>query len=687
MRAEPGGRERRRAGIFLDLAWIAGFAVVAVWVFHRLGAFDLWQTITLPDGTSERLVKTFGAVDHPFHAGRAELLRRSLADGEILRWVAAHQGGYPVEFYPLGAAAFEVLIWASTLGLLPVMAAHKVAVIVIFLLPVAGYFLLARADRIPLGVGLLALAFHLSARGWWWSGGYYELVDWGLVSSSLAMATLLLFVPVSFLALRQQSIRWAAVAAVVAAFAVYTNARSFLPLAAVAVGMISSLTWESDRRIVWRPSAVRAIGIIGVAALLAAPLLIAIARFNDLYYFVIYERYDSFREYWHASITAVSGPVFALAIVGFVAVWLLPNLVAGRFVALTLIAHVLMTVLLSGLTIGPHIEQLEAIRLMPFQRALTIYLAALGIYAVLATVARFAGRRKLEIVNIGLAGAILATFFVYIWWEGSPIPESDRAMYPVLTTGESFFLEQEEAIELADRSAEPGTAILVLGSMLSWHDQFWSMQWSDRPFFFNDWLWYWQQDLYGDYDPTREHVYPDPATTLDPEFLSVQGIGAVVVSSQFAGAASISSELEQIAQGVDYSVYLVRNPTAIVTAEGATTTEIDVQNQQIRATVSEPSANIQVRRNWFPRWSATIDGQPAMVLKDEHGFMTVLSSSPGTEIALVYRVDAWDWLGRMFLLMGIGIAAAFLLQPRRFEKHLGLRGPSRQGMIETASES
>ncbi|MEZ4532577.1 MAG: hypothetical protein R2855_16410 [Thermomicrobiales bacterium] len=33
--------------------------------------------------------------------------------------------------------------------------------------------MLAREDRIPLGVGVLALVFHISVRGYWWSGGYW----------------------------------------------------------------------------------------------------------------------------------------------------------------------------------------------------------------------------------------------------------------------------------------------------------------------------------------------------------------------------------------------------------------------------------------------------------------------------------------------------------------------------------
>ena len=107
MTSDRNWRARLRAGRTIDVAWLLVLAIVSLWVFHRLGGFDLWATVTRPDGSTERIVKTFGGVDHPFHATRADLLRRSLQDGQLLRWISAHQGGYPVEFYPLGGAGIR----------------------------------------------------------------------------------------------------------------------------------------------------------------------------------------------------------------------------------------------------------------------------------------------------------------------------------------------------------------------------------------------------------------------------------------------------------------------------------------------------------------------------------------------------------------------------------------------------
>jgi hypothetical protein len=238
-----------------------------------------------------------------------------------------------------------------------------------------------------------------------------------------------------------------------------------------------------------------------------------------------------------------------------------------------------------------------------------------------------------------------------------------------------YMLEQQRAVELADERAAPGTAILVLGSILSWHDQFWSFEWSERPFYFNDWLWYWQKDLAGDYNPETEHVYPDPVTTFDPAFLTGQGIGAVVVTGAALDAARSSPGLELISQDPSYSVFLVRDPTPIITADGADTTVIDIENQRYVATVSDPSTTFQIRRNWFPRWTATVDGQPASVAKDENGFMTVTSAEPGTHVEVVYGVDGWDWLGRILLVAGIGSAAVAIVQPRRVERLLRIEQP------------
>lgn len=56
--------------------------------------------------------------------------------------------------------------------------------------------------------------------------------------------------------------------------------------------------------------------------------------------------------------------------------------------------------------------------------------------------------------------------------------------------------------------------------------------------------------------------------------------------------------------------------------------------------------------------------------------MVITASEPGTHLEVVYGVDAWDWLGRLLLVAGIGIAAVALGRPRRFERLLGIESPA-----------
>ena len=178
-----------------DRLWLLLIALFMAAVAYRLGAFHLFATVVLEDGRRLRLPDTFATIDHPFHIARAETLRRALADGHPLRWLGHHQGGYPAEFYPLGAAWLEVIAWAIFVGALPTAAVHKVVVVLVFLLPGLAYALMARRDRLPLGVALFALAIHVAVPGGWWHGGYRELVEWGLITNVTASVALLFVLP------------------------------------------------------------------------------------------------------------------------------------------------------------------------------------------------------------------------------------------------------------------------------------------------------------------------------------------------------------------------------------------------------------------------------------------------------------------------------------------------------------
>ena len=123
------------------------------------------------------------------------MLWRELASGNVLRWIGQHQGGYPVEFYPLGEAWLEVVVRGLSLGSLPAESAHTLAIIVLFLAPGAAFAALAREDGWSPAVALTAFVLHIALPGGWYHGGYTELVQWGLVTNVAGAVAALCMLP------------------------------------------------------------------------------------------------------------------------------------------------------------------------------------------------------------------------------------------------------------------------------------------------------------------------------------------------------------------------------------------------------------------------------------------------------------------------------------------------------------
>ncbi len=71
------------------------------------------------------------------------------------------------------------------------------------------------------------------------------------------------------------------------------------------------------------------------------------------------------------------------------------------------------------------------------------------------------------------------------------------SLYSVAMSARPEQADLETAIRAADEAATPGTALLVLGSALSWHQQLWAPLWTERPLFYDNWLWYWHPDHAG----------------------------------------------------------------------------------------------------------------------------------------------------------------------------------------------
>jgi hypothetical protein len=653
--------------------WLLLFAAFGCYAALRMQAFALNAPVSLPEGTTW-LPNTFATVDHPFHVARAAMLWRELGQGHILRWIGQHQGGYPVEFYPLGEAWLEVSIRAAFLGQLGAEGVHTLAVVVLFLLPGIGFLALSRLDALSPAVALLALALQLALPGGWYHGGYTELVQWGLVTNVAGATAAFLLLPV--LAWFSQTGRWLGLIAstFLAAAAVYSNPRSLIGVAAVALGCLISLSLSGtseSRTVVPGRITLVAIG----TALLAAPLLISLVRFGQFYTFVHYSGYADLAAYLRTSLEAVTPWVVGLAVVGGIGAFVVSGMgqrfsrpLATRGAFLALIIYVLQTLALSFIpALGTAASQLETTRLMPLQRLLTLYLAAAGVWWLMSMLIRrwsWVREASMVVATVILVAALTRP-------PANPIdpasPEVPAAgLYPVTMSAQPVQAHLEQAVEQADAAAELGTAILVLGSGLSWHQGLWSPLWTERPLYYDNWLWYWHPDQVGTpgYRPEAGNHYPDPEQTLTPEYLAAHGIGAVVVTGQAAAAAAQSPVLEPLGGDV-YQAYVVRDPQTTITFDGTNATQSTFTNQVITARSDVASPSPQVRANWFPRWRATGESGAIDVGRTQGGSIALTSTAPTSTIALSYAVQPLDWLARALAAMGVLLVIIYPLAVSR----------------------
>ncbi|MBA2247519.1 MAG: hypothetical protein H0W23_05275, partial [Chloroflexia bacterium] len=611
----------------------------------------------------------------------------SLRDGEPLRWVANHQGGYPAEFYPVGIAWLDVGLWALLLGSLPIIAVHKLTVILIFVLPALAYWIMARGDHLTLWIAFLATTIHIAIPGDWTNGGYRELVDWGLVTN-VGGATLALIASAA-LARVFHNHDWslAAPAALAIAAAAYTNPRSLLAIVVATLALLLT-AWVFP---IARSGAVRRTSLIAVAAiagasvLLAGPLLIPLVRYRNLYSFVHYEGYATPRAYWESTVTAVSLPVVFLSVAGLILTFTVQRHAIARSIGIALVGYLSLTGGLSDwAATGGLIEQLETPRLMPFQRLMMIYLAAYAIVWFIESVVRMtraAHARAVTSGAIGVAGiAVVAGMFGSVW----SVPEV-FVTPPVESTARPEFAEYRTAIQAANQILPPGTAILVLGNRLDserwWHEQLWAPLESDAPFFYDDWLWYWHLDHAGPYNAASGHAYPDPARALASPYLEAHGIGSVVVTNmnvrsggdpREAAASDPSLILERTVGAWD--VFRVGAPTPIVTNGMTEPSTLTVKNHSIEVGFTDASGTVTVRRNWFPRWRATADGNDVAVTRTSDGYMEV-TVPPGTRsLKFEYEVTGADWAARigagagLLAVVGMAISSAGIWRwqgPRR----------------------
>lgn len=678
--SEHSAKQRRHHRLATVLSLI-GMCIISIWTFYELGGFDLRSVISLPTG-ARTVVNTFATVDHPFHATRAYLLLESLRNGELLRWIPSHEGGYPAEFYPLGIPWLEVTIWALLLGQVSIVAVHTVVVLMVFVLPGVGFWILTRGDRSSPFVPLLALAIHVSVPGDWMHGGRMELVYWGLIAN-VGGATLAF---IMFAALtrwvREGSSFYAVVAVLCTVAALYTNTRSSIAIVVATLAVILSAAVAISSQAENRGAAVRQ--LVGrttlvalLSALLVAPLLLPAIQYAHLYYFVNFESYNNLSGIVWASKTAITPIVAILAVAGCL-LSLTRNYTQQIFtVALCFVMYFSVTV---GFSLVPWlaglIQQLETPRLMPFQRFIAIYLAAWFVGQIVsAGIRRFARAHQAVLSGGILIGATLLVVFTFQGRLGE-LPLVYQPPIP-WTTGYSEYGYFEDSVTEISRIAPDGTTVYIVGDQMNWwHEQLWAPTWSDREFFYDDWMWYWHPDHEGPYDPSVGHAYQGPSQSFVRDWFDAHGIGAVLVTdmpvpvgAQNPRQAAASNPLLEFQQSVgNWDLYLVTDPVTMVTNGETNASSVTTDGGLIAATFDGgATGEIEIRRNWFPRWEAWADGEPIEIERTANGYMRVTVPEGTTTVELRYGVTSIDWLGRLLAVGGVvGLAAFVVRRPARF---------------------
>jgi hypothetical protein len=656
-----------RPGRWEWLGWSLAVLGLALLVIDRFDLTTVWVHVIGPDGSAVRLANGWSTVDHPFHVTRAQELLNSLRDRHLLRWFGQHQGGYPAEFYPTGAAWLDVVLWTLTAGQLPMAVIHKLLIALIVLAPTLIFMWWAVRDRLSPGVALLAGAGHLVIAGEWWSGGWTEVALWGLVTNVAAQTAILASLAGVLGWLKDGNRRDLGISAIAVGLALGSNPRTFIALGAVGIAALV-VTLTQSPRIEIRALTRRVLVLGALSFALGAPELVSLLRYQDLYFFVHYSNYADLGAWWDSSAIALWRPIFMLSLIGLALAVIRPNRPVTRTVGLTAAIYMGITAIAVAAG-GGLVEQLELTRLMPFQRMLMFYLAALAVYEVIEAVQRLVRVRSPQATSVMLALTALVLIWVVVIRPASWVPVEQRGLRAVPSSAQPAMADLEAAVHIADDSAPPGTAILILGSALSWHQQLYAPGWSDRRFFYDDWLWYWQQDHVGPYNPETEHAYPVDTATLTEAYLTTHGIGAVVVTDavrqENRSIAAQSPLLTLVSRGETYDVFTVNTPVPIVTAGAAPADSMSITDRSIRASGTSDGAPIIVRHNWFPRWHATLNGEAAVVEKLDNGYMAIAAPPGPYELELRYVVTWTDWFARALFVIGAIAAVALLTGIRR----------------------
>ena len=260
------------------------------------------------------------------------------------------------------------------------------------------------------------------------------------------------------------------------------------------------------------------------------------------------------------------------------------------------------------------------------------------------------GRSDVPVVALAAGLSLLAV-------APAPLGSGDRALYAVETSATPEMVDFAETLKQARAAAPAGTAVLVVGSALSIHQQLWAPLTAGGAFFYDDWLWFWQPHHAGAEGPTTDGLLPAPST-LTREYLEHHAIGAVAVTGAEMAVAAASPDLEHTYSGEFgvYQAYAVRSPLKIVSLPGARDTEVVVGRERLHARGTSTGGQATVRHNWYPRWRARVDGCAAAVSRTTDGYMKVAVPAGEIDLELSYGRDLVDWLSYAAAAFGCLVA-------------------------------
>jgi hypothetical protein len=177
-------------------------------------------------------------------------------------------------------------------------------------------------------------------------------------------------------------------------------------------------------------------------------------------------------------------------------------------------------------------------------------------------------------------------------------------------------------------------------------------------------MWYWQRRHRGPYDPERTSKY-DPSRIREVftrDYLARNAIGAVVAAQAAQPAADAAPALRRMFGGT-FGVYGVADPVRIVTLAGSQPDSVTIDNERITSDGTSVGGEALIRRNWFPRWRAEVNGRPVPITETDDGYMRVPIPIGRVHLAMRYALDRIDAVARAAAVAGL--AVTFVLLRRR----------------------